>query len=360
MPLGDGEYRFEHTNRRHIDALAGVLDRLGKGGMLEEFADMAGSSNSDGFVFDGRRYLKGKEAETLQAGGLLETVPSKSGWDYRLTQEGRALAKVMARSRDAAADGKSAGKAQAVKLATDELDAVRGTILFSLDESPDSAFARAVDDVVGGKVSRGFVKMGTTPDVLKMLGLPDVKIRISAKTIEKVMGEYLGIAKGAHSHIHNLTPEAVKQLPGQINNPVAVFKSSTVRGGYVVLTELTEADKQTGKDKPVVAALHLKTDKGGIEVIDVASSYGRSDSQLSRAFNQDLLYLDKTKARNLNTERLQLPWDFTSDFELYERNIKTDSDLAQYLKAENQGKFDKKQENAKNTPKASKNASPKV
>lgn len=563
VPLGDGEYRFEHTNRRHIDALAGVLDRLGKGGMLEEFADMAGSSHSDGLVFDGRRYLKGKEAETLQAGGLLEAVPSKSGWDYRLTQEGRALAKVMARSRDAAADGKSAGKAQsarakdapvAAKNAADEkpssdkaaeseavvktaldnpeeaqrkarvlqgepvytvkertaprenkalrewavalfdkagnkavnpeigevaltaksvkdslahgispekasaFEAVpyvveKGAVIvrtrhgrvssyfisapveiegkqdivtvlvhhdvnkkrmylhsvttkenllktalagydgdstadaeaseprgklysgdiasvlkklleyktqggktedtpsegarFSLDESPDSAFARAVDDVVGGKVSRGFVKMGTTPDVLKMLGLPDVKIRISAKTIEKVMGEYLGIAKGAHSHIHNLTPEAVKQLPGQINNPVAVFKSSTVRGGYVVLTELTEADKQTGKDKPVVAALHLKTDKGGIEVIDVASSYGRSDSQLSRAFNQDLLYLDKTKARNLNTERLQLPWDFTSDFELYERNIKTDSDLVQYLKAEKQGKFDKKQENAK-------------
>ena len=558
VPLGDGEYRFEHTNRKHIDALAGVLDRLGKGGMLKEFDDMAGSSNSDGLVFDGRRYLKGKEAETLQAGGLLEAVPSKSGWDYRLTQEGRALTKVMARSRDAAADGKPAGKAQSarakdapvaaknaatekpssdkaakskavVKTALDDAKeaerkarvlqgepvytvkerqapqgfkalrewaaalfekaggkavnpeageillnersvrdsiahgmnpfkaeafaaipdvisqgvvihegvnpengaryvyisapveiegkddvvtllarntgngsqmylhsvATKESILnasdtetakisretgkvnsgyiasvlkkllkyktqggktedtpsegarFSLDESPDSAFARAVDDVVGGKVSRGFVKMGTTPDVLKMLGLPDVKIRISAKTIEKVMGEYLGIAKGAHSHIHNLTPEAVKQLPGQINNPVAVFKSSTVRGGYVVLTELTEADKQTGKDKPVVAALHLKTDKGGIEVIDVASSYGRSDSQLSRAFNQDLLYLDKTKARNLNTERLQLPWDFTSDFELYERNIKTDSDLVQYLKAEKQGKFDKKQENAK-------------
>lgn len=230
---------------------------------------------------------------------------------------------------------------------TGAFDSGNDDIRFSLDESPDSAFARAVDDVVGGKVSRGFVKMGTTPDVLKMLGLPDVKIRISAKTIEKVMGEYLGIAKGAHSHIHNLTPEAVKQLPEQINNPVAVFKSSTVRGGYVVLTELTEADKQTGKDKPVVAALHLKTDKGGIEVIDVASSYGRSDSQLSRAFNQDLLYLDKTKARNLNTERLQLPWDFTSDFELSERNIKTNSDLAQYSSAKKQVSVDKAQRMAR-------------
>lgn len=115
VPLGDSEYRFEHTNCRHIDALAGMLDRLGKGGMLKEFDDMAGSSNSDGLVFDGRRYLKGKEAETLQAGGLLEAVPSKSGWDYRLTQEGRALAKVMARSRDAAANGKLAGKAQSAR-----------------------------------------------------------------------------------------------------------------------------------------------------------------------------------------------------------------------------------------------------
>ncbi|HGL9667492.1 TPA: PLxRFG domain-containing protein, partial [Neisseria gonorrhoeae] len=62
VPLGGGEYRFEHTDRRHIDALAGVPGRPGKGGMPEEFADMAGPSNSDGLVSDGRRYLKGREA----------------------------------------------------------------------------------------------------------------------------------------------------------------------------------------------------------------------------------------------------------------------------------------------------------
>ncbi|HGL9567439.1 TPA: PLxRFG domain-containing protein, partial [Neisseria gonorrhoeae] len=38
VPLGGGEYRFEHTDRRHIDALAGVPGRPGKGGMPEEFA----------------------------------------------------------------------------------------------------------------------------------------------------------------------------------------------------------------------------------------------------------------------------------------------------------------------------------
>ncbi|ENT0262753.1 PLxRFG domain-containing protein [Neisseria gonorrhoeae] len=112
VPLGGGEYRFEHTDRRHIDALAGVPGRPGKGGMPEEFADMAGPSNSDGLVSDGRRYLKGREAETLRAGGLSEAVPSEPGRDYRPTQEARAPAKVMARPRDAAADGKPAGRAQ--------------------------------------------------------------------------------------------------------------------------------------------------------------------------------------------------------------------------------------------------------
>ena len=551
MPLGDGEYRFEHTNRKHIDALAGVLDRLGKGGMLEEFADMAGSSHSDGLVFDGRRYLKGKEAETLQAGGLLEAVPSKSGWDYRLTQEGRALAKVMARSRDAAADGKSAGKAQSarakdapvagkaavaknaanekpssdkaaepetlVKTALDNPEEVERkarvlqgepvytvkertaprenkalrewavalfdkagnkavnpeigevaltersvkdsmahgmnpgkamafeavptvigqgvlvasaehgrmtsyfisapvmiegvenivTVLvrkdmnkkamylhsvtakekvlnaavnesaadtevsephgklqsgrvasvlkklleyktqggktentpseglrFSLDESPDSAFARAVDDVTGGKVPAGFISLGTTPDVWKLVGLPDGKVRISGGVIDKAMN-------GKHA----VTAEALKDLPRHLNSPIAVFKSSASSSnpdGYVVLTELVEREK--GKNKPIIAALNLGRAKNGLELLDISSVYGRNNGQLTRAFNQDLLYLDKAKGRHfLTTRPLQLHWDITSDADLVKRNIKTDSDLAQYSSAKKQVSVDKAQ-----------------
>lgn len=559
VPLGDGEYRFEHTNRKHIDALAGVLDRLGKGGMLEEFADMAGSSHSDGLVFDSRRYLKGKEAETLQAGGLLEAVPSKSGWDYRLTQEGRALAKVMARSRDAAASaGKSAGKAQSarakdtpvagkaavaknaanekpssdkaakpetlVKTALDNpqearrkarvlqgepvytvkertapgenkalrewavalfdkaggkavnpeageillnersvrdsiahgmnpfkaeafaaipdvisqgvvihegvnpengtryvyisapveiegkddvvtllarntgngsqmylhsvatkesilnasdtetaeisretgkvnsgyiasvlkkllkyktqggktentpSEGLRFSIRFSLDESPDSAFARAVDDVTGGKVPAGFISLGTTPDVWKLVGLPDGKVRISGGVIDKAMN-------GKHA----VTAEALKDLPRHLNSPIAVFKSSASSSnpdGYVVLTELVEREK--GKDKPIIAALNLGRAKNGLELLDISSVYGRNNGQLTRAFNQDLLYLDKAKGRHfLTTRPLQLHWDITSDADLVGRNIKTDSDLAQYSSAKKQVSVDKAQRMAR-------------
>lgn len=233
---------------------------------------------------------------------------------------------------------KAGARAQAVRLATDELDAVHGDILFSLNESPDSAFARAVDDVTGGKVPAGFISLGTTPDVWKLVGLPDGKVRISGGVIDKAMN-------GKHA----VTAEALKDLPRHLNSPIAVFKSSASSSnpdGYVVLTELVEREK--GKDKPIIAALNLGRAKNGLELLDISSVYGRNNGQLTRAFNQDLLYLDKAKDRHfLTTRPLQLHWDITSDADLVGRNIKTDSDLAQYSSAKKQVSVDKAQRMAR-------------
>ncbi|HFC8548748.1 TPA: hypothetical protein ACFRHE_000819 [Neisseria lactamica] len=209
---------------------------------------------------------------------------------------------------------------------------------FSLDESPDSAFARAVDDVTGGKVPAGFISLGTTPDVWKLVGLPDGKVRISGGVIDKAMN-------GKHA----VTAEALKDLPRHLNSPIAVFKSSASSSnpdGYVVLTELVEREK--GKDKPIIAALNLGRAKNGLELLDISSVYGRNNGQLTRAFNQDLLYLDKAKGRHfLTTRPLQLHWDITSDADLVKRNIKTDSDLAQYSSAKKQVPVDKAQRMAR-------------
>ncbi|WP_192887791.1 hypothetical protein [Neisseria lactamica] len=209
---------------------------------------------------------------------------------------------------------------------------------FSLNESPDSAFSRAVDDVTGGKVPAGFISLGTTPDVWKLVGLPDGKVRISGGVIDKAMN-------GKHA----VTAEALKDLPRHLNSPIAVFKSSASSSnpdGYVVLTELVEREK--GKDKPIIAALNLGRAKNGLELLDISSVYGRSNGQLTRAFNQDLLYLDKAKGRHfLTTRPLQLHWDITSDADLVGRNIKTDSDLAQYSSAKKQVPVDKAQRMAR-------------
>lgn len=199
---------------------------------------------------------------------------------------------------------------------------------FSLNENSDSPFAKAVDMVAqGGNVS-GYVNVGTTPSVLKMLGLPDVKVSIHSSTFKKVMGGK-----------HQVTPETLKQLPQQINNPIAVMRSSTEPNGYVVLTELIE--RENGKDKPVIAALHLKQDANGLELLNIASVYGRSNAQIQRGLNNDLLYWNKAKGTKfVSTFGLQLPAYVDNNSSLSARNVKTETDLSQYQNLQSEQSID--------------------
>lgn len=219
-------------------------------------------------------------------------------------------------------------------------------IRLSLNESANSDFAKAVDDVANGEFSSQIIDVGTTPSVLKMLGLPDANVVISGAVLKKVM-----LGK------HNVTAETLKQLPKQINDPVAVMKSSTQQNGYVVLTELME--NVNGINKPVVAALHLKQTSQGIELINIASVYGRNNSQIQRGLENDLLYWNKKKGVNFldnltlqlrsplsetnstkgyqfaRTVGLQLPSSLTSVDNLSVNHIKTEADLSQYQSAKN-------------------------
>lgn len=219
-------------------------------------------------------------------------------------------------------------------------------IRLSLNESANSDFAKAVDDVANGKFSSQIIDVGTTPSVLKMLGLPDANVVISGAVLKKVM-----LGK------HNVTPDTLKQLPKQINDPVAVMKSSTQQNGYVVLTELME--NVNGINKPVVSALHLKQTSQGIELINIASVYGRNNSQIQRGLENDLLYWNKKKGANfldnltlqlrsplsetnsikgsqfLTAFGLRLPSHMQSDVNLSALNVKTEADLSQYQSAKN-------------------------
>lgn len=230
-------------------------------------------------------------------------------------------------------------------------------IRFSLNENADSDFAKAVDDIANGKFSSQIIEVGTTPSVLKMLGLPDANVVISGSVLKKVM-----LGK------HNVTPDTLKQLPKQINDPVAVMKSSTQQNGYVVLTELTE--NVNGVNKPVVAALHLKQTSQGIELINIASVYGRNNSQIQRGLENDLLYWNKKKGANfldnltlqlrsplsetnstkgsqfLTAFGLQLPSHMQSDVNLSVSNTKTEAELSQYQSENSDTRFSRKANNS--------------
>lgn len=203
------------------------------------------------------------------------------------------------------------------------------TIRLSLNESANSDFSKAVDTTAqGGKPSKQYIPMGTTPSVLKMLGLPDTKVLVNRDVLRKVMLDK-----------HNVTSETLKQLPKQINNPVAVMESAprATHNGYIVLTELSERNVSTGKDEPVISALHLKKTKDGIEVINIASVYGKNLGGLQNMLNHDLVYWNKTKGSQfIESFGLQLPSKIDSKtMSLSVDNIKTETDLSQYQAAKN-------------------------
>ena len=203
--------------------------------------------------------------------------------------------------------------------------------------SENTPFTQAVDNVVAGKVPAGYIQLGTTPDVLQMLGVPQGKVRIAGGTIEKAVADYLNRQNAYDKNRHAVNPDDLKLLPGEMNDPIAVFKSSSRADSFVVLTQLYE--RENGKEKPVIAAVHLSQGKGkhGADLIDVVSVYGRSDTQLERAFQDDLLYANKKKVQEfLTTHPLQLHWDITSETELSYRYIKTESDLVQWQNAHRQ------------------------
>lgn len=206
-----------------------------------------------------------------------------------------------------------------------------------LNEGPDTPFTRAVDDVVSGNVSAGYIALGTTPDVLQMLGVPQGKVRISGGTIEKAMAKYIGRSHNYDQNDHWVRPGDLKQLQSQMNDPIAIFQSATNAHSLVVLTELYEYEDN--KEKPMIAVLHINKGKGkhGADLINVSSVYGRSDMQLVRAFDTDLLYANEKKVQDfLTTHPLQLHWDITSSSELSMRNIKTEMDLVQWQNAQKQ------------------------
>ncbi|MGY4674234.1 LPD3 domain-containing protein [Ursidibacter arcticus] len=203
---------------------------------------------------------------------------------------------------------------------------------YSLNESSDSDFAKAVDAVANGeRTATTEIVLGTTPDVLKMLGVDEANVIMHARTLQKDM-----IGK------HSVSAEAMKQLPKQMNDPVAVMRSrgsSTNPDAYLVLTELKEVEN--GKELPIIAALSFeKNANGDLELINVASAYGRKNVKVAKDLEAGTLYWHKEKGNQfLDNFSLSAESDFNlpalrsslsdNDY-LSEHNIKTETDLSQY------------------------------
>lgn len=191
------------------------------------------------------------------------------------------------------------------------------TIRLSLNESADSDFTKAVDDVFGStntKVKAESIYLGTTPKALIESGLDDLPMFMNKQKLAKIK----------HEH-PEMTADLLKQIPQQINNPVAVFKNTkegSPNNSYVVLTEL-----QGTNGNPVISAIHANKTERGLEFHRIASVYGRNESSnylTNMVKHSEVRFVDKQKARRIN-HTLQLLADDTLN-ELFDRASVVKSD----------------------------------
>ena len=191
------------------------------------------------------------------------------------------------------------------------------TIRLSLNESANSDFAKAVEDVFGStntQVKAESIYLGTTPKALIESGLDDLPMFMNKQKLVKIK----------HEH-PEMTADLLKQIPQQINNPVAVFKNTkegSPNNSYVVLTEL-----QGTNGNPVISAIHANKTERGLEFHRIASVYGRNESSnylANMVKHSEVRFVDKQKARRIN-HTLQLLADDTLN-ELFNRASVVKSD----------------------------------
>lgn len=196
--------------------------------------------------------------------------------------------------------------------------------LQELDTSPDSAFVQAVDSVVAEPTTGNLLRpifLGYTPLVLRLSCDIDIgEIKSNYLVLEKVMAHYLERERflPEDKTPHNLTPEQVKEIPAQMNDPIAIIQSQTKASipndkkpkynGLVVLTELFEVDKFTKEQKPVFVAIHLKTKERRVLDCKITTANGRSAGFIVTNLSSNLLmYLNREKCRHLFLDYLNTP-----------------------------------------------------
>ena len=129
-------------------------------------------------------------------------------------------------------------------------------------------FMKQVNDSVTGKIKpQQAIIVGNTPNKLKEYGASDLKMTMSQSDIAKI-----AYPKGYMGGKHNLGFYAIEQIPNQLENPLAILKSSTQKNSLIVVTELID---ESGY--PAIIPIYLSKN-GNIGLSnEVASMYGKGN-----------------------------------------------------------------------------------
>ncbi len=117
--------------------------------------------------------------------------------------------------------------------------------------------------------------LGISKDILENI-IGKHNITLTGSVINKAMKK---------DKAHCLRWEHLINLPDNINNPLAIFKS--IKSGYVILTEIKDE-----LNKPLIVAIHFKK---GFNVQDIRSIYSKTNDSTYKNWKKDGLLLYENK-----------------------------------------------------------------
>ena len=159
-------------------------------------------------------------------------------------------------------------------------------------ENPDTRY-RNIDEVndqfnaelqqqIEGTLPQGHIyQLGHPSEALQAAGIPNLPIELAASRLSD---------KSMQAN-HPFELSEIENLPEAIQQPLAVFRSATHIGSYVVMTEIEHQGKN------YVAAIQTHRQKGRLEINDIRSiHYRRTNTHMVNWIDEGLLeYVDKQK-----------------------------------------------------------------
>lgn len=167
-------------------------------------------------------------------------------------------------------------------------------------------FAREIDGAIdGSRSTRENIVIGQTPELYHQLGAKPLTLTMKPSAVHKIAypPNYFGGK-------HNLGIPALKHLPEQLENPLAVLKSASQKDSLVVLTEWNDL-----YGNPVIVPIHLNK-QGTVELENsIASAYGKENiSSIIGTNNENVLWTKGNEdISTFLSARLQLPTAVTED-----------------------------------------------
>ena len=188
-------------------------------------------------------------------------------------------------------------------------------------------WSKTIDDLQNGTLKQGVTKMMSAPLVFSTIKDPDYKfttgdVYITTKMLNKVF---------ANKHAHKFDLNVMKQLPGALSNPIAIFKNfdpvnkTSVKGEIIAVVELRDTQNNFVQ---VPLVFDVQSGRNSYQT-RVKSIFPRVNSAwYSNAIhNGDLLYGNTKKINQLTVNNVQSNGQMSVSQFMINHSIPNENDL---------------------------------